>query len=157
MTIQQDILPRVVEICASIHDRCGVVLIGSVARGAERADSDLDLNLVFPGDERPVGRHPYVAEDNRWQLVVKDKIRDIRVDVAWETERALLARLQSDEIRDCWPFSWGRVLRDPAKIVAPCLNLAREWYQRHPEVAERYEADYTEAKRKQQLARRRPT
>jgi predicted nucleotidyltransferase len=109
MLRHQAILPHLVEVCASIHDRCGVVLIGSVTRGAERPDSDIDLNLIFPGDECPLGRHPYVDHDNRWQLVHKGDVDGLRVDVAWETEHALLKRLQSDDVLHCWPFSRGRV------------------------------------------------
>lgn len=113
-----DIIPQLVEACASIHSGCGVVLIGSVARGTQHSDSDIDLNLVFPDDDRPLGQHPYVADDNRWQLVLKGVVCGIRVDVAWETERALLKRLQSDDIVNSWPFSNGRVLRDPRNCPA---------------------------------------
>ncbi len=147
MVRHQDIIPHLVDECASIHEGCSLVLIGSVARRTERPDSDIDINIIFPGDDCPVGRHGYVGDDNRWQLVVKDIVQGIRVDVAWETERALLNRLQSDDVLNCWPFSHGRVLHDPRNIASPALRIAKQWYRDHPEVAQRYESAYAEAKR----------
>ncbi|MBW3600004.1 MAG: nucleotidyltransferase domain-containing protein [Planctomycetes bacterium] len=146
MSVHQEIIPHLLEVCISIHDRCGVVLIGSAARGAERADSDIDLNIIFPADEAPLRRSQYVDDDNRWQLKIKDRIRGVRIDVAWETQRALLDRLHGEDIINCWPFSSGRLLHDPAHIAGPCLQIAKQWYRPHAEVAERYETECAKAK-----------
>ena len=146
MSRHQDIIPNLVSVCSQIHEDCGVVLIGSVARGTERPDSDIDLNIIFPGDVCPAGQHPYIDDDNHWQLVIKDTVDGIRVDVAWETERALLGRLRSDDVLNCWPFSNGRVLYDPSNVAAPCLQIAKHWYSQHPDIAARFEAAYAEAK-----------
>ncbi|MEQ8786292.1 MAG: nucleotidyltransferase domain-containing protein [Pirellulaceae bacterium] len=137
----------------SIDARCSVVLIGSVARGEQRTRSDLDLNLIFPGDECPLGRHPYVAEDNRWQLQVKDQIEGVRIDVAWETEHALLGRLRGDDVVNCRPFSQGRVLHDPGGIATTCLDMVKTWFAEHPEIASRFEASLAETKAKQLRSR----
>jgi len=153
MGLHQDILPYLVDICASIHDQCGVVLIGSVARGTERTDSDIDLNIIFPRDEYPLNQSPYVDDDNRWQLRMKDHVQGIRVDVAWETERALLERLDGEEVINCWPFSTGKILHDSGEIAGPCLDIAKTWFADHPDVASRYEAEYAEAKRRQMRQR----
>ncbi|WP_366917903.1 nucleotidyltransferase domain-containing protein [uncultured Gimesia sp.] len=99
MSVHQRIIPGLLEVCASIHPDCAVVLIGSVAQGTERPCSDLDLNLIFPGDELPQNQHPYVGDDNRWQLVVKDKIEGIRIDIAWETQQVLGRNGSSFELR----------------------------------------------------------
>ena len=153
MPTHHDIIPKLVDECASIHAGCGVVLIGSVARGTEIAGSDIDLNLIFLGNECPMGQHPYVAEDNRWQLVMKEVVEGFRIDVAWETEQALLERLQSDDVVNCWPFSHGRVLRDAKRVAARCLRIARAWFRNHPEIVARYEAVYAEAKQQQRRNR----
>ncbi len=149
MGLHHDIIPHLLDVCVSIHDECGVVLIGSVARGTERPDSDVDLNIIFPGDDCPVQQNSWVDDANRWQLVMRDNVQGIRVDVAWETEHALLKRLRSDDIINCWPFSKGRLLHDPCGIAAPCLQIAKEWYGRHPDVALRYESEYIETKHEQ--------
>jgi predicted nucleotidyltransferase len=149
----QEILPQLVEICTAIDPECGVVLIGSVARGVERANSDIDLNILFPGDECVVGVHRYIAADNRWQLQVKDQIEGIRIDVAWETEQALLERVSGDGAACCWPFSQGQVLYDPLGVAARPLNIAQAWFAAHRAVAERYEAEYAAAKAEQRRRR----
>ncbi|MCA9247191.1 MAG: nucleotidyltransferase domain-containing protein [Planctomycetales bacterium] len=153
MGIHQELLPGLVRKCAAIHPECAVVLIGSVARGAEREGSDIDLQLLFPGDERPVGASTYVADDNRWQLQLKEQVEGVRIDVAWETEHALWQRLRSDEAISCWPLSRGTILHDPADIARPCLELARQWFAERPEIAARFEQQYTAAKRQQRLRR----
>jgi predicted nucleotidyltransferase len=153
MSIHHEILPGLVEDCTRIHDRCGVVLIGSVARGTQRASSDIDLNIVFPDDEGPLRASPYVAEDNRWQLKVKDEIHGVRIDVAWETQHALLDRLRGDDIVNCWPFSMGRVLRDPCDVARPCLDLAKAWFAEHSDIASRFNAELAAAKVRQMRAR----
>jgi hypothetical protein len=146
MSIQQELLPQLVGICARIDPKCSVVLIGSVARSMERADSDLDLNIILPGDEVPLARHPYIADDNRWQLQVKDTIQSVRIDVAWETEQALRDRLSGGGIAECWPFSQGRVLHDPLQIAEPLVELARNWFAIRPAIAAKLEAEYAAAK-----------
>ncbi len=153
MSRHHEIIPHLLEVCSSIHNDCGVVLIGSVARGTERPESDIDLNIIFPEDVCPVRQDSYIDDDNRWQLVIKDNVQGIRVDVAWETRFALLKRLRSDDVLNCWPFSNGRILHDPCNVAAPCLAIAKEWYREHPEVAARYESEYVEAKRRQRRRR----
>jgi hypothetical protein len=120
----------------------------------ERSNSDVDLNILFPGDECPLGRSPYVAADNRWQLKVKDVIQGIRIDVAWETEQALGERLNGDGVANCWPFANGRVLHDPCGIAERCLNVAMQWFDDHRDVAARHEADYAAGKAEQLRLRR---
>lgn len=153
MSKQQLLLPRLIDTCAAIHQACGVVLIGSVARGDEIADSDIDLNLIFPGDDRPLHVSSYVDEQNRWQLCHKDTIEGIRIDIAWETEAALHRRLAGDDIVNCWPLSKGKVLRDPANVAGPCVTLARNWFAEHPEENDRRQESYNAAKLQQRQAR----
>lgn len=153
MSLHQNILPQLVEVCRSIHEKCGVVLIGSVARGTERADSDIDLNLIFPRDECPLNRSSYVEEDNRWQLRLKDQVEGIRIDVAWETQHVLFDRLKSKAITDCWPFSNGLILHDPCVIATPCLNMAKKWFAEHPDVTSHYQTVYAAAKHNQMRER----
>ena len=154
MGTHQDILPQVISTCASVHEECGVVLIGSVARGTERSDSDLDLNVIFPRDDCPLDRSPWIDSDNRWQLQRKDEIQGIRIDIAWETQQALLKRLNSDDVVNCWPFSNGVVLRDPCNVASPCLDIARQWFANQLAVTSRFEQQYAKARREQLEQRR---
>ena len=153
MSLHDAILPDLVEHVKSYHPDCSIVLIGSVARGRQRAESDIDLNIFFAAED-DVQASPYVDADNRWQLSMKPKFRGVRIDVAWETYDGLGQRLAGDGALRCWPFSNGKILHDPAGTVAEYLEVARRWFLTHPEDAQRIQSEYTEAKR-QQLQQRR--
>ena len=149
MSLHQELLPVLVEDIRSYHEACAIVLIGSVARGQERPESDIDLNIFLPEGDAISHASPYVDHDNRWQLRVKSKMRGVRIDVAWETYQGLKERLRRDGPINCWPFSNGVVLYDCSEAVAPCLHLARTWFEERPEVAERIEREYLKAKQRQ--------
>ena len=155
MSLQQELLPDLVKDIRLYHNECAIVLIGSVVRGLERPESDIDLNIFLPGGDATCHASPYVDTDNRWQLKVKCKVQGIRIDVAWETYLGLEERLLGDGPISCWPFSNGVVLHDPSEAVAPFLSLARRWFQERPGIAERIEKEYQQAK--QQQSRRRTT
>ena len=157
MGLHQVILRDLVEDIKSYHNECAIVLIGSVARGQERPESDLDLNIFFPDDDVTCHASPYVDTDNKWQLKMKCKVQGVRIDVAWETYQGLEERLQGDGPIHCWPFSNGKILHDPSGMVEPCLTVARTWFHRHADIAERIEAEYISAKLQQIRERRRPT
>ena len=131
------------------HQRCAVVLIGSVAHGSERAHSDIDLNIFLPGDSDDGLASPFVSPDNRWQLSMKGKRDGVRIDIAWETYDGLSRRLEGDGPAECWPFANGKILRDPEGVVAPLLSVARSYFDSHPEVAGKLQEQYRAAKQKQ--------
>jgi len=145
MTLHREVLGEIVETFQTLDPACGIVLIGSVARGNERPQSDLDLNLFFSGSGT-LPQHAYIGEDNRWQLKIKDELRGIRIDVAWETYDGLEERLQGDSPRDCWSFSRSEILYDPSGKLASCQALAQQWFQEHPAVTEQFEREYAAAK-----------
>ena len=90
-----------------------------------------------------------IASDNRWQLKMKREVHGIRIDVAWETYEGLEQQLQGDGPVNCWPFSDGKILRDPSGVVESCLTIARRWFDQHADIRERIEAEYLKAKQKQ--------
>jgi len=149
MSLHLDILPELVEEIKSHHRQCAVVLIGSVAKGIERPESDIDLNVFFPERDEDCDASPFVDDDNRWQLRMKGKRQGLRIDVAWETYEGLKSRLEGDGAVDCWPFSCGKILYDPQNMVEPLMAAVRLWFCRHPEIASRLLADYTAAKQDQ--------
>ena len=89
------------------------MLTGSVVRGQERPESDIDVNIFLPDDE--VARHAssFIDADNRWQLKLIWRVQGVRIDVAWESYQGLLEYPQGDGAVHCWPFFNGRILYDP--------------------------------------------
>lgn len=149
MSPQRKALSSVVVSVRQLHPKVAIFLIGSVARGVERSRSDIDINLLFPGAELPPVPSRYVGEDNRWQLVAKEKRQGLTIDVAWEVEASLRERLLGNEAQECWPFSWGEAIWDPSGIATECLTLARNWFDAHPEVARQRQWAYDRAKNRQ--------
>ncbi|MBC8356161.1 MAG: nucleotidyltransferase domain-containing protein [Planctomycetes bacterium] len=156
MSLQQDIVPELVKDINSYHDECAIVLIGSVAWGSERPESDIDFNIFFPNDHDDCRESPYIDSDNRWQLKVKGELHGIRIDIAWETYDGLEGHLLGDGPINCWPFSNGKILHDPSGTVAPCLTRAQRWFAKHADIASRIEAEYVRSKRTQIRERERP-
>lgn len=148
MGLQLEILPDLLEDIKSYHDECAIVLIGSIANGNERPESDLDLNIFLPDDDEALNVSPYISNDNRWQLKVKREVHGIRIDVAWETYQGLERHLR-DGPADCWPFSNGKILHDPSRRIEPCLTIARTWFDEHADVAKSIEAKYHISKQQQ--------
>ena len=149
MGLHQDILPELVEDIKSYHDECAIALIGSVARGQQRPESDLDLNIFVPDDDVNCYKSPYIDKDNKWQLKMKCHVQGVRIDVAWETYQGLENHLRGDGPIHCWPFSNGKIFHDPSGTVARCLTVAQRWFQEHADIAERIEADFVRTKQQQ--------
>ena len=149
MTPQRKLLPYLTQQILLDHPDCSIILIGSVARGEERPEnSDLDLNVFFPSEPDP---SVWISEENRWQLQVKQTIKGIRIDVAWETLDFLEHEMTTDG--PFWIISCGEVIHDPGNRVARCLQMARKWTEENVELCNELEANFRAAKAKQ-LARR---
>lgn len=155
MGIHQEVLSGIVEEIKTYHTECGIILIGSVATGTERPESDLDLNIFLP-EADTTHANPYIDDDNRWQLRVKAVIRGVRIDVAWETYDGLKTQVSGDGAANCWPCSRGKVLHDPSGVVGECLAIAKAWFAEHPGEYDRIEAAYLAAKEKQICERGHP-
>ncbi len=80
---------------AGLRECAAVVLIGSVARGVETWRSDVDLLVVFSGEERLDIRPP------------------IEVHLQQESRLHFLQRLREGDDYPAWALLYGKVLHDP--------------------------------------------
>ncbi len=80
---------------AGLSERATVVLIGSAARGVETWRSDIDLLVVFSGDERLGLRPP------------------IEVHLQQESRASFLQRLRKGDDYPVWALLYGKTLHDP--------------------------------------------
>jgi predicted nucleotidyltransferase len=167
----QEILPELIRELTQIDKEMGIILIGSVARGCERSDSDIDLTVLFPGNSCPdFGASPFFSRDNRWALKSKGEIQEKRIDLAWETEQSLLIRLNGpepdkdalmaspndDELFDklekiraagdgpagCWPLATGKIIYDPLGVAERCQTIAIDWFNKNEEISDAIERGY---------------
>src|SRR6185503_14723479 len=82
---QLQALPHLTARCVEAHPDCGIRLQGSVARGQERLDSDIDLIIVVPegGLQRP---NELLCADNHWSMqLVHDAPTGMKLDINWVT------------------------------------------------------------------------
>jgi hypothetical protein len=138
MTKQRQLAERLAAECSVIDPSCSVVAFGSVGRGDERSESDLDLMVLTElsklisdrltwdefrggevGDEIPVRVH-------------HGRIDGIGVDVHSCTPQNRLA-----VVRDIPHISYGEVLilRDPTGVAGKCKETACAYFAAHPDIA----------------------
>ena len=112
---------------------CGILVAGSVQRGEERPDSDLDLFVVFPGDGRLGLTHETSPEG-------------VKIDLAVFPEDAFLRQLPAEWF-NFWMFSRAEVVHDPAGIAGRCRDLARARFRERPDVDAAWERQFAEVRR----------
>ena len=148
-TIHRSIVPEVAELIQTHHPDCSIILIGSVARGEERPDSDLDLNIFLNDD---LVESVWATQTNRWQLQVIRCVRDVRIDVAWETLDFFETEVGGPG--PFWILSCAEIVRDPSGRVDACLERVKAWTKNNEELCRKMENDFRSFKRKQ-IAKRR--
>ncbi len=137
MTKQRQLAERLAQECAVIDPSCSVHAFGSVGRGVERPESDLDLMVMtelykliaerltwdevrigYDGDEIPVRLH-------------HGKIDGIGVDLHCCTPQNRLA-----VVRDIPHIAYGKVLilRDPTGVASRCEATVRAYFDARPEM-----------------------
>ncbi len=105
MSRQRAALARIVPDLCHRYPGCGILVFGSVARGQERPDSDLDVMVVCEGDA-PLKWDPGAAIGER----------DINIDLAVFPE-ATLQRLAETKWFIFWELSQAQVVHDPTGIA----------------------------------------
>jgi predicted nucleotidyltransferase len=131
---QTEALPHLVARCVEAHPDCGIRLQGSVARGAERADSDIDLTVVVPGNAL-VRESDLLSQNNHWRMqLVQDQTSGLRLDINWVGVDELLDLIAERGAVAWFMFFSGTTLRDPSGVVARCETAVATWFQSHPEI-----------------------
>jgi len=122
MSRHRDILPEVVEILAQKHPECAIVLVGSVRRGTERPDSDLDLAIIVPEDCKK-------RTDQTWRH------KGILMCLCY-LGRDWMDQTLREQPYVFWPFSLGEVLHDPYGVAAGFQQRAGAFFAEHPDIVE---------------------
>lgn len=133
MSVQRNILARLVVQLSNRYPGCGVLVGGSVQRGEERPDSDLDLFVVFPGDGAVHLEHDRSSEG-------------IKVDIALFPEQAFLCEVQS-QWYNFWMFSRAEIIHDPTGIAKRNQDSALSYFRQYPEVDRAWERQIAEVRR----------
>ena len=122
MTKHRDILPEVVTILAQKHPGCAIVLVGSVRRGTERPDSDLDLAIIVPEDCKK-------RTDRSWRY------KGILMCLCF-LGREWMDQTLTNQPYVFWPFSLGEILHDPDGVAQAYQRRAQAFFARNPDVVD---------------------
>jgi hypothetical protein len=111
---QRAALPRVIARCVEAHPACGIRLQGSVARGDERVDSDIDMTVVVPGDAL-LRDNELLSTGNHWSMrLVQDETTGVTLNINWVCADELLELVKHRGAAAWYMFLKGSTLRDPA-------------------------------------------
>jgi len=133
MSIQREIVTRMIGDLPKRFPACGILVAGSVQRGEERPDSDLDLFLVFPGDGAVRLEH----EESR---------EGIKVDLAVFPECGFQREVKQKWF-NFWMFSRAEIVYDPNGIAKRNQELALSYFGSHPDVDQAWVRQMSEVRR----------
>jgi predicted nucleotidyltransferase len=133
VSIQRDVLARMTTTLARRYPGCGILVAGSVQRGEERPDSDLDLFVVYPGDGTVHLEHETSPEG-------------VKVDVALFPETGFLRQVP-EEWHKFWMFSRAEIVYDPTGIARRNQGVALTYFRRHPDVDAAWERQIEEVRK----------
>lgn len=139
MTKQARSVEFLVERCREVDPNCGVQLQGSVARGGERPDSDVDLTVILTVEavrspNELIHAHNHVAMS---RVYVKEHAVD--VDVNWIREDELRALIQSRGAFEWFMFLTGRSVHDPVGAAERSHDLIKSWFDRNRSALEAWQ------------------
>ncbi len=120
MSIQREIIDRMTSELSDRYPRCGILVAGSVQRGEERPDSDLDLFVVFQGD-------------GQLGLTHEESPEGIKIDLALFPEGAFLRQADAEWF-NFWMFSRAEIVHDPTGIAKRNQDIALAYFRQHPDV-----------------------
>lgn len=145
MSKQQDTLPYLIQRCCEVDPNCGVQLQGSVARGVEREDSDIDLCIVIDPSGRELRFNEFLNDANHGaQIRVVAEPTGVNVDINWIYVPDLIEISQSSLAIWWHMFAFGRPIHDPLGIAKRCQDHLRAWYDKHPGIVQEWDKQQVE-------------
>jgi predicted nucleotidyltransferase len=145
---QRAALEHLIERCRQADPNCGVLLQGSVARGDERPESDIDLTVVLSISE-PLAYNEVIARENRYGMIrIHLDEWDVDVDVNWLTADELLEIVRTRGATDWWMFYRGAAVHDPAGHAGRCHEAISNWFDRNPNVADAWSLQQAEVEKR---------
>lgn len=127
MSKHREALPGIRETLAARFGRCGILVFGSVQRGTERPDSDLDLIVIYEGNG-----------DLRVERDAKFNNVGVRVDIVLFPEAAF-HNMAEKEWYLFWEFSQAEILHDPIDIARRNQGMIRRQLQSRPDIVNAWE------------------
>jgi len=142
----RDIIPGIVEQIRRTGLECGVVLLGSVAAGTERPDSDLDFFVVMTQEGELKIPNTKIIDEEKGMQLIETHVEGIKVHFAfWPADS--FGKALDEEPHVYYPFIRGVILSDPAGIAERYQQIARDYFDKNPAIVEAWEKQLEKVRR----------
>ncbi len=124
MTIQRKIVNEIVEKYKRKPEIIAITLFGSVAKGEERKDSDLDIEIIS-------------RSAKKWRLLKRKKY-GIDMDLVICPKKHLLDQIKKYPYL-CYDYLFEKIIYDPKGFMKDIKKKLKKYFDEHPEVIEFWE------------------
>jgi predicted nucleotidyltransferase len=119
--IHQRIVNEIVDEYKEDESTLAITLFGSLARGEEREDSDVDIEIIS-------------TSAKKWKLL-KDKKYGLDIDLVICPKTHLLHQVDRYPYL-CHDYLSEKIIYDPTGFMVDLKNKLRQYFNKHPEVVE---------------------
>jgi predicted nucleotidyltransferase len=128
-TKHRHVLAKLIRELSAQYPSCGTLVWGSVMRGTERPNSDLDVFVVVQGGGAMRTLQGWQDGKRHPENYMDGVCLDITIMPA-ET----LADVLQDEPYKCWFFAHSQIVHDPMGLAKKHLDVAAAYFDTHPAV-----------------------
>ena len=122
--VHQKIVNEIVEEHKKDKSTLAITLFGSLARGEEREDSDVDIEIISESAKK-------------WELL-KDKKYGIDVDLVICPKKHLLHQVKKYPYL-CYDYLSEKIIYDPKRFMKDLKKKLKGYFDKHPEVVKFWE------------------
>jgi predicted nucleotidyltransferase len=122
--VHQKIVNEIVKEYKKDKSTLAVTLFGSLARGEERPDSDVDIEII---SENAI----------KWELLKKKKY-NIDIDLVITPRQHLIHQMEKYPYL-CYDYLSEKIVYDPNGLMEEVKIKLKEYFDKHPEIVEFWE------------------
>ena len=123
--VHQKIVNEIVEEYKKNKSTLAITLFGSLARGEERKDSDVDIEII--------------SEDaKKWKLKQDDEKYGIKIDLVICPKKHLLYQVEKYPYL-CYDYLSEKIIYDPKGFMKDLKEKLKKYFDRHPKIVEFWE------------------
>ncbi|MGC9455335.1 MAG: nucleotidyltransferase domain-containing protein [Phycisphaerae bacterium] len=128
-TKQREAMAKLVEQLPKQYPGCGILVWGSVMRGCERSNSDLDLFVVHEGNG-PIKIRQGWRDGRQYP---EHYVDDVCLDLVLMPSQTLAKTLEAKPY-NFWFFARSQIIHDPVGLAKRYHAIAAAYFDAHPEV-----------------------